>query len=39
MTMKNDTKFEEGIDLSVQNWHEKFDKIWSEHSKISKIAL
>ena len=31
MTMKNDTKTR--IDLSVQNWHEEFDKFWSEHSK------
>ena len=27
-----------GIDLSAQNWHEKFDKFWPEHSKISKIC-
>ena len=27
-----------GIDLSVQNWHEKFDEFWPEHSKISKIC-
>ena len=26
------------IDLSVQNWHEEFDKFWPEHSKISKIC-
>ena len=26
-----------GIDLSFQNWHKKFDKFWSEHSKASKI--
>ena len=25
-------------DLSVQNWHEEFDKFWPEHSKISKIC-
>ena len=25
------------IDLSFQNWHEKFDKFWPEHSKVSKI--
>ena len=25
-----------GIDLSVQNWHEEFDKFWPKHSKISK---
>ena len=28
-----------GIDLSVQNWHEQFDKFWPEHSKISKISI
>ena len=27
-----------GIDLSVQNWHEEFDKCWSKHWKISKIC-
>ena len=27
-----------GIVLSVQNWHEKFDKFWPVHSKISKIC-
>ena len=26
------------IDLSVQNWHEEFDKFWTEHLKISKIC-
>ena len=26
------------IDLSVQNWHEEFDKFLPEHSKISKIC-
>ena len=26
-----------GIDLSVQIWHEEFDRFWPEHSKISKI--
>ena len=25
-----------GIDLPVQNWHEKFDKFWPKHSKNSK---
>ena len=25
-------------DLSVQNWHEEFDKFWPKHSKISKIC-
>ena len=29
-------KIERGIVLSFQNWHEEFDKFWSEHSKISK---
>ena len=23
-----------GIDLSVKNWHEEFDKFWPEHLKI-----
>ena len=27
-----------GIDLSVQNWLEEFDKFWPKHSKISKIC-
>ena len=31
-------KISRGIDLSVQNWHEEFDKFWSEHSKISNIC-
>ena len=26
-----------GIDSSVQNWHEKFDEFWLEHSKVSKF--
>ena len=26
-----------GIELSFQNWHKEFDKIWPEHSKVSKI--
>ena len=25
-----------GIDLSVQNWHQEFDKFWPEHLKNSK---
>ena len=25
-----------GIDSSFQNWHKEFDKIWPEHSKVSK---
>ena len=28
-----------GIDLSFQNWYEKFDKFWPEHSKVSKIFI
>ena len=31
-------KIWKGIDLSVQNWHEEFNKFWPEHSKISKIC-
>ena len=27
-----------GIDLSFQNWNEKFCKFWSEHSEVSKIC-
>ena len=27
-----------GIEVSVQNWHEEFDKFWREHSKISIIC-
>ena len=27
-----------GIDL-FQNWHKEFDKIWPEHSKVSKIFI
>ena len=27
-----------GIDLSVQNWPEKFHKFWSKHLKISKMC-
>ena len=26
------------IGVSVQNWHEQFDKFWFKHSKISKIC-
>ena len=28
-----------GINLSFQNWHKEFDKIWVEHSKFSKIFI
>ena len=27
-----------GIDLSVQNWHEEFDKFWSEPLKPPKVC-
>ena len=27
-----------GIDLSLQNWHEEFDKFWPKHSEVSKIC-
>ena len=37
--MKINAKFEAEIDLSVQNWHEEFNKFWHEHLKISKFAL
>ena len=30
-------KIWKGIDFSVQNWHEEFNKFWPEHSKIYKI--
>ena len=28
-----------GIDSSFQNWHEEFDKVWPEHSKVSKFLI
>ena len=28
-----------GIELSIQNWHKEFDKIWPKHSKVSKIFI
>ena len=28
-----------GIDLSFQNWHEKFDEFWPEHLKVSNIFI
>ena len=27
-----------GINLSFQNWHKEFNKIWPKHSKVSKIS-
>ena len=32
-------KIWKGIDLSFQNWHEKFDEFWPEHLKVSKIFI
>ena len=32
-------KIWKGIDLPVQNWHEKFNKVWTEDSKIWKICI
>ena len=37
MTMNKWCKIWEGIDLSVQNWHEEFNKFWPKHLKMSKI--
>ena len=28
-----------GINLPFQNWHKEFNKIWPEHSKVSKIVI
>ena len=28
-----------GIDFSFQNWHEKFEEVWPEHSKFQKFAF
>ena len=39
MTIMNDAKFEEEIDLLFQSWHEEFDKSWAEHFKIPKIFI
>ena len=36
MTVTNDEKIVRAIDLSFQNWHDKFNKFWPEkHSKKS----
>ena len=37
MTLKNDKKIWREIGVWFQNWHKKFDKVWLEHSKVSKI--
>ena len=39
MTIMNDAKLEEEIDLLFQSWHEEFDKLWAEHFKIPKIFI
>ena len=39
ISMKNDGKFGEGIELSFQIWHEKFDEFWPEYSKVSKVCV
>ena len=39
MKLKRDTKIWRGINSSFQNWHKEFDKIWLEHSKVSKIFI
>ena len=31
-------KIWKGIDLSVHNWHDEFNRFWPEHSKISNIC-
>ena len=36
---KEGNKIWKGIDLSFQNWHKEFDKIWPVHSKVSKIFI
>ena len=38
MTMKNGCKNWREIDLSIQDWREKFDEFWPEYSKISNIC-
>ena len=32
------SKIWRGLSLPVQNWHEKFDRFWPEHLKISKLC-
>ena len=38
MSKKNDAKFLKEFDLSLLNWHDKFDEFWPLHSKVSKIC-
>ena len=37
VTVTNDAKFLREIGLLLQIWHERFDKFWLEHLKVSKI--
>ena len=37
MTLKNDGKSEEELNLSFQNWHKEFDKFWLKNSKVWKV--
>ena len=39
MKLEEGYKIWRGIDSSFQNWHKEFDKIWPEHSKVSKIFI
>ena len=39
MKLEEGYKIWRGIDSSFHNWHKEFDKIWREHSKISKSFL
>ena len=35
MTMRNNAKFEEELSFHFQNWHEEFNELWLEQSKIA----
>ena len=39
MKVEEGYKFWRGIDSSFQNWLKEFDKVWHEHSKISKTFI
>ena len=39
MKLEEGYKIWRGIDSSFHNWHKEFDKIWREHSKVSKSFL
>ena len=38
MALKKSCKIWTGHNSPFQNWHEKFEEFWSEHSKVSKIC-